>query len=169
MQIRILAEDYLAAVRLNLRPRKARAIAGIVLLVVVAIAIGLLLLRIASGEAQWFDSILVAAVVWLVLWYWVFLPRQVRKLYSQQRSLQEPFEAAFDATGMRIDSERGNATLPWADVHKWRESKRIFLIYQSDALFHLLPKRCFGSEADQAELRDRLLAQVGPPDVARKR
>lgn len=168
MQIRILPEDYLAAVRLNMRPRKAWAVVGIVLLVVFAAAIGLMLWRLASGQGQWFDFALAAAVVWLVAWYWVFLPRQVRKLYSQQRSLQEPFEAIFDDAGMRTRSERGDGTLLWADAHKWRESKHLFLIYQSDALFHLLPKRCFGSEAEQAQLRDLLLSRVGPPNVARK-
>lgn len=168
MQIRILPEDYLAGVRLNMRPRKAWAIAGIALLAVMAAGAAILLWKVVVGEGDWLDLIFPAAVAWLALWYWAFIPRQVRKLYSQQRSLQEPFDAAFDTAGMRVNNERGDAMLPWTDVHKWRESKRLFLIYQSDALFHLLPKRCFESEAEQKGLRELLLAQVGPPNVARK-
>lgn len=168
MRIQILPEDYLAGVRLNMRPRKTWAIAAIALLATGAVGVGSFRWRAVTGEMGWPELIVAALVAWLVLWLWVFLPRQVRKLYLQQRSLQEPFEAAFDAAGMRFNNARGDATLPWTDVHKWRESKRLFLIYQSDALFHLLPKRCFGSEAEQKDLRELLLAQVGPPNVARK-
>jgi hypothetical protein len=56
------------------------------------------------------------------------------------------------------DGKNAQSLTPWADYRKWTENGELFLLYQSDRLFQMMPKRAFASAEDMRELRDFLVA-----------
>ncbi|HEX9347446.1 MAG TPA: YcxB family protein, partial [Gemmatimonadales bacterium] len=92
-----------------------------------------------------------------------YLPRRVRRVYSQQRNLQLPFESVCTESG--IESSNANSTnrLPWNHLIRWKEGPALFVVYQSDLIFNIVPKRCF-AEPDQVDaFRSLLTERLGPP------
>jgi len=162
MQFQILPEDYIAAVRLNYRPRRVWAYVGSVVLMLAAIAFLPGVWDLLRGRGDVWDIAGLVAIAYFPTWYFVFLPRRIRKLYKQQRVLHEPHEIMFDATGISTTYSLANGTLPWSHVHKWRESKDLLLVYHSDAMFSIFPKRHFDPPSELDRFRELLASRVGP-------
>lgn len=81
------------------------------------------------------------------------LPRRARKQFAQQKNLQRPIEFSWDEQALHWASANGNGQMPWSDYVKRRQNERIVLLYLSDALFQMIPKRCFD---EPAQLQDFL-------------
>lgn len=164
MLLRIFPEDYIAAVRLNYKPRKVWAVIGlfVVLLAVIAFVLGVR--DIARGKGDIWDVIGLPAIAYPPLWYFVFLPRRIRKLYKQQRALHETHDVTFDEAGIATTYAFAKGVMPWSHVHKWRESEDLFLVYHSDAMFSIFPKRDFLPASDADRLREQLMLRVGSVD-----
>lgn len=71
------------------------------------------------------------------------LPRRTRKLFAQQKSLQRPVEFSWDEQALHWSSENGSGRSPWSDYLKRRQNERIVLLYLSDVMFQMIPKRSF--------------------------
>lgn len=69
--------------------------------------------------------------------------RVARKAFSQQKTLQMPYRISWTDQGILLQSEYGDARMPWGDFRKLREDRNIILLYESDRLHRLIPKRCF--------------------------
>ncbi|WP_394408140.1 YcxB family protein [Roseateles sp. BYS78W] len=121
------------------------------------------------GHASWAEVFGPLAIAYFPAWYWLYLPWKVRRLYAQQRSLHQPFSVEIETAGLQFRTENGSGLLPWGNLYRWRESGKVFVLYQSDLLFSLIPKRCFESGAAQDEFRTTLARQVGPVDKPRAR
>jgi YcxB-like protein len=104
---------------------------------------------------------LIGALFTKTVYRWLFLPRRSAKLFQQQKSLRHEITYTWDAQNLRVENERGQGTIPWADYLKWRENERLFLLYQSDVLFNVLPKRIFAHGSDLDAFRTILLANIG--------
>jgi hypothetical protein len=100
------------------------------------------------------------AAIYLLLYYFALLPWKARRIFRQQKGLHHSVQIELRDDGLFSLSPRGSATVPWADLLKWKENKHLLLLYHSDVLFHMLPKRCFPTaealSSAQALLRDRL-------------
>lgn len=163
MRVQILPEDYIAATRLPLRPRKSWAVIGVVLLMLATLVIVNDFWDVLRGKGHvWKDVGLTTIIAYFAGWYFVFIPVRVRRIYAQQRALHEPFEMTFDENGIFANNARADGKLPWEYIHRWRESETLFVLYQMDALFNILPKRCFVSSAEINHFRILLVSQVGP-------
>jgi hypothetical protein len=169
----LTAEDYLSANRLHLLSRW-RYVA--VILVACVVVIGVFpnvharmsvseLLSASGNELAIFAVIL--AVAYLAVNF-VTLPRTTRGIFDRQKSLQRPYEMSWDDSGMTAVGENGTNSAPWSDFLKWREHKRVFVIYMSDAMFWMVPKRCFADSA-QAEAFGRLLRENIAPRLGQRR
>ncbi len=71
------------------------------------------------------------------------LPRVWRRIHGQSRGFDNPFTYRWDETTLRAASALGNAARPWSHFLKYKEDDRVFLLYHSDHLFEVLPKRWF--------------------------
>jgi hypothetical protein len=102
---------------------------------------------------------------WYAVVYFLIVPTRAGLTYRRQKALQRPYDVGWNANGVAIDNEFSNGVTPWSDYRKWRESKGLFLLYLSDRLFHLLPKRAFANEDAVATfrgvLRERIAARPG--------
>ncbi len=146
VQGRVSWSDYLRAQYLHLRPRPSWERAGIGIVVAGLALLAVVVWRALSGNPpSRFPYLLVGSLVYLALYFFVFVPWRARSLFRRQKVLHVPFRIEADGDGLVISSELGEVRLPWGILRNWKESRRLFLIYHADGLFHLIPKRLFAS------------------------
>jgi YcxB-like protein len=97
-----------------------------------------------------------AAFILPSLYRKVVLPKQVKQSFEQQKSLSLPFEMELTERGMHTSNELGNNTVPWEYFTKWKENEDIVVLYQSDNIIHMIPKRLF-PDPQQLEMVKSLL------------
>ncbi len=115
-----------------------------VLLAIYLLAFGVDLLGIAYVVAY---VVIVAAAA---LFRWVMLPRHARQVFRQQKALHQPLTQEIDERGLGEQRGDDNRTfLPWDAVHRTIEGPDEFMIYQSEALYHMIPKRELTPEESQ--------------------
>lgn len=73
----------------------------------------------------------------------LLLPRRARRLFAQQKNLQRPLTFHWDDSGLAWSSENGSGKTAWSDYLKRRQNDRVVLLYHSDAMFQMLPRRAF--------------------------
>jgi hypothetical protein len=87
--------------------------------------------------------------------------RRSRRIFAQQKSLHVTREILISDTTISSKSDRGDARLPWSDFYKWNGNDKIILLYPSENLFHMFPRRWFTS-GEFGEFKDLLAQKVGP-------
>ncbi|WP_051424486.1 YcxB family protein [Pseudomonas sp. URMO17WK12:I4] len=80
-----------------------------------------------------------------------------RRTFRQHKTLQKPATLTWSERGVVMQSEYGDARVPWADFRKAREDQRVILLYESDRLYRLIPKRCLLA-AQLADIQSCLVA-----------
>lgn len=83
----------------------------------------------------------------------VYLPGRVRKLYAQFKGVDSPTTYTWDHSIFEIKSERGGVKRNWTDLHKVKENEDLFLLYTTDHLFEIVPKRWFANTEEVSEFR----------------
>ena len=143
--------DYLNSQLLHMKPNKTLRTINSVSFSVMGLASlwGFYILYLfAIGE--WhssLDSILmiflfpaIFAIV-IPLYRFVLLPKLTKKIFNQQKELQAPFEMEFTDTNLVVSNEFGNAIRPWKNFIKWKENEELIILYHSDVMFTIIPKR----------------------------
>ena len=137
-------EDYRHAVFLHLRPRPIIGLAG---LLVLALFVFALVLKLTSPD-PWdrLTFILLGGSVYLGVYFFVLIPRRANKSFAQNRFLKDHGECDIDDTGLHTRSDLGATEIPWDHLHKWKESKRMLLLYPTDTMYIIFPRRLFDAE-----------------------
>ncbi|MDL5365288.1 YcxB family protein [Xanthomonas sp. NCPPB 2654] len=156
----ISVDDYLAAQRLHTRHQLRRALA----VLVVALLVGLVLVLSLPSAATVFGALLIGAagggLIGLgVTRAWI-LPRKVRRLHAQQATLRHVVTYAWNEAEIEVSWSGGQARHPWADYVRCRENAQVLLLYHNDMLFELVPTSWF-ADAAQHEAFRRLASRVG--------
>lgn len=112
--------------------------------------------------SPWTPYLILAGLLYFALLYGVWLPFRTKRLFLQQKTLQEPYEVEITDEAYSASSCHGQSRMVWKDFHKHKMSARIILLYQSDVLYHLFPTRWF-SEDQLAEFQKILRANLGEP------
>lgn len=68
-------------------------------------------------------------------------PMQARRIYRQQRSLQGEIGLSWTAEKLAFDSEYGQFAMPWSHFVRMAESSNTFVLFESDRLYRIIPKR----------------------------
>jgi hypothetical protein len=145
------ADDYIAGHRLFYRRvRKGMYIAAIVLLV-----IGLVVVYL--DPKTWWGPMLTMGGVGGVVGNWYEdrfrLPDKVRALYGQFKGLSEPLTVTWDSEYVEGKNAEGSGRRKWRDFVRMREDEHVFLLYVTDHLWHVYPKRWFSSPDQIADFR----------------
>ncbi|MBN2499455.1 MAG: YcxB family protein [Anaerolineales bacterium] len=77
---------------------------------------------------------------------YVFLPNRVKKVFAQQKELHAPIEMEITADALLTTNPYGHAERPWSLFIRWKEDDNVLLLYHSNALFTILPKRALNAE-----------------------
>lgn len=162
IRFNLTADDYAAANRLHLtrafyrnKLLRLAAIMGLLYAALIFFILGQwtwLYAAIAAGSGA-----VAAAIIMLCIaaTNHILIPRRARRVYAQQKSLHDEFEFSWDEAGFDLSTHSARSRHLWADFRHWAEGPDGFILYQSDALFNMLPKRAFSEEA-LADIRGRL-------------
>jgi hypothetical protein len=160
MHAQLEESDYVSAVALNSRLSGRKAARYVI------VASAIVVLAVVAWVADWYPVFggavggLVGGLLTYALIRFVYAPWKARRVFRQQKSLQRPFEVTWSDKGLTSRDANGEYTTPWPDYTKWKENSRVFLLYHSDVLFQMVPKRAFPDEATLSEFRSRLERQV---------
>ncbi len=109
------------------------------------------------GRVPWLFTCYLALFLGVyVLFQFVLIPRQLTRVFKQRKDLSAPFEMELTEQEFEIRNEFGVTHLPWKDFVKWKENGEMLLMYRSDTMFHLLPKRLLPKTDDIQYVLDRL-------------
>jgi hypothetical protein len=154
--------DYLAAQRVHRHKRGLKRALGFAFMIwyvalIVASAIA------TAGDSRWGItlSILVAVGLVYLVQRFLLLPRRSRRIFGQQRNLQVPFRIEFSDVGVAARSETTISNHPWDHYLKWKEDPEYFLLYHSDVMFLILPKRFLDGSRASDELRELMVRKLG--------
>jgi len=147
--------DLRSAAWLHSAPRKFFAALG---LLVLSLAVWALCLAFFGSKPDpgWGKWVLLAILVYLFAHYLVYVPFHLKREYRQYKALQKELLLSPDASGLTMTTENGKGIVPWSDVRSWKENKVLFMLYVTDRLYHLVPKRFFASAADIDDFRAML-------------
>lgn len=108
--------------------------------------------------AQYWPAVLGgSALPFLVVFFLALVvgPMQARRIYRQQRSLQGEIGLSWTTESLAFESEYGNFAMPWSHFVRKSEDKNTFLLFESDRLYRIIPKRVLDA-ATESSLRERL-------------
>jgi hypothetical protein len=163
---RIEPVDYRRAVWLHMKPRRTFAIAGVALVVLALLMFGwALYILFSRGEDLPLVLGLGTGLAWLAGYFFVWLPRQLNRIYDQQKLLHAEITVEITDEHLVSRSVHGESKLPWSVFHKWKSGGGVVLLYQSDALFHIFVSRWFPSTTEFEGFQDILRRHVGPEKV----
>ncbi len=135
--------DYIAAHRLHWRSSFRKTLGALFVFVLIAGALSL------SGVVKISLALILFCAIGGFLGGWIqnriFLPRKVAKLYDQFKNVADPCTVEWDAMHVSFRSPDAHSTSRWTDYAQTKEDSDVCLLYVTDALFQVIPKRSFGS------------------------
>ena len=141
--------DYVRAQYLHMRPRRAFAVVGVLLL-----AAALWAMYVAPS---WILGVGLGAIV---VSLGISLPWLAKRTYRQYKALHLPVTIELRSDGLYFRRSHGEGLVPWDHVVKWRCNSRLVLIYPANRLFYLVPAHLFtspqGFENFVVELTERV-------------
>lgn len=164
LHCQIEVSDYVQAQYLHLRPRPLIKWLGIFLIVLFVLVTLQQIIIPQGGRITILPYILIAVGFYLVIIYGIWLPYRTKKIYKQQKTLQEPFESEISSDEFISTNSLGTARLRWKDFHKYKVGKDMILVYQSDLMFHMFPRRWF-CEGDYERFLEILNSALGKPKI----
>ena len=158
---KIDATDHRSAQWLHLRPRPIFKILGIFVSLLALCSMVVAWIFIDDPGLFGVRIILSVAIIYLALYFIVFLPRKWNKIYLQQKSLQRSNALNIEENGIDYVSENGTGKIAWKDYLCWKENDYIILLYFSEVMFQIIPKRAFSSQEEQNRFVKLLNEKIG--------
>lgn len=165
VRFQLIENDLIHAARLfalaSLRRRKTLvglAVFFVVILFVMSMIAGIVFPFDGERLRQSWSSVLAASVFpFLVVFGFglVVNPIMARRVYRQQRSLQGGIALSWTDEELQFDTEYGQFAMPWSHFARWAEDKHTFLLFESDRLYRIIPKRVLDADTERS-LRARL-------------
>lgn len=146
----IRESDYVRSQYLHIRPRPVFAVIGALILTLFAWALIVSPSWVMSGVAAY-----------LVLWLLVFIPWRAKKSYRQYKALSEPVSVEVRDDGLFFKRENGEGLVPWSHIVKWRQGKKLLLLYPTSNIFHLVPSHFFQSHEAFMAFTEIVKGKVG--------
>jgi len=83
-----------------------------------------------------------------------------RRIYSRNPRLYGRRTVIFDDEGLTSDSDVAHVEIKWSSFEKFKETKNLFLIYQTKDVAGITPKRAFPNPEAVEEFRNLLASKV---------
>lgn len=168
LRAQLQEEDYVAATSLHSRVSRRMSLVGWLAILILALtAAGVWVFgrdRLSAGQLAGLLGGSIGGVAGgLIATFgtrYLYVPWKAKRVFRQQRSLQLPFDFSWDDEGLLSRNEQGSYKHLWSDLLRWKENDRLFLVYISDAMFLILPKRTFSNPEDLISFRTLLQSRV---------
>ncbi|MEQ1518989.1 MAG: YcxB family protein [Usitatibacteraceae bacterium] len=146
----ILERDYVSAQFLHLRPSRAVAILG-----------ALLVLLFAWTFVIAPSPIMFGACTYFVCFFLFYIPWRAKRNYHQYKMLSETVSIDVREDGLFFKRQNGEGLVPWNQIHKWRSNKTLLLLYPASNIFHLVPSHFFAGPEEFAVFVDTVEGRLG--------
>lgn len=103
----------------------------------------------------------------IALYYYVSIPWRMRRLYREQRYPIETTTVEWDDVRMLVDNPTTKTTAPWAEMTRWLEDSKIFVLDFRGRFLIAIPKRVFADTQDQDAFAELLRTHIGPHGTPR--
>lgn len=154
----IQPSDYVRAQYLHMRPRPLYKVLGVF---VSALVLWAAWIAITDESRHPLYFLYPTLLIALILNFTVYVPWKTRRIYGQQKALQRELTFKFDESGALITTENGQTTMPWSDYLRWKQNNHLMLIYLSDCMYHMLPRRLFVDPDGFEKLGELLTNKIG--------
>jgi len=108
----------------------------------------------------WGPPLFMLTLVFIVYFWPLWMCK--RGYRQQNKKPHRFFEFEFTEQNFCASSDTGNMCAPWADFHKWKEDNKTFLVYMSDYMYTVIPKRIFATPEEEQFVRTSLANALGP-------
>ena len=99
---------------------------------------------------------LIGGVVGGLVVRYFYVPWKHKRIFRQQTSLHLPFRFSWSNEEIVSENERGSIKTKWSEIVKWKENDQLFLLYISDVMFLIFPKRAFPDQHELSRFQDAL-------------
>ena len=142
LEYEMTPQDYARAQYLHMRPRRWLVAVGAILALLYLVTFGMNAASVIRNGGPYSLLLLFALpILLLAVHFGWLLPWRARRLWKQQKALHSPIRMRIGDDGLDVQTEHGHARTPWDHLHRWKENNHLFLLYDSDNLFQMIPKR----------------------------
>ena len=131
---------------------------------IIGICIGVIGLLLGSVFYVYTDHalglVLIAFSIFLLLMQWVVPSLVFRRVYRRNSRMFGTRTVTVSDAGIVSDHQLGHVESTWNMYEKFRETPRLFLLYQSTDLIGIVPKRAFANPADLQQFRALIASKV---------
>ncbi len=163
--------DVVAAFRLHGRLSRESWLSYATMSVV---ALGLGIWILASPRFPGFMNILGAIAIGATAGWWVFtlastllLPRRLHRKIHRSGAALGTYELDWTEDAFVFENLDNRIRKPWGELVKWRQDKRVFLVYFTPRLFWIVPKRLFAGAGERESFAALLREKIGPENRTR--
>lgn len=132
--------ELISALKIHSRGSKNALIVMSIILVI------LLLIGIFTEYKAVSFGAVIGGVLTYILILTVILPFNAKKQFKQNRGLRDETTMQSHSEGINFKSEMGESKLQWQDIHQWKFSQHVFLLYITSALFYVVPERAINDK-----------------------
>jgi hypothetical protein len=149
--------DLKAAQNLHAMPGKGtRLLLAFLLGLFTFLVVGAVILAV-QGRISWVLAIYPIFIAGFVALFWFVLrPAQIARIYRQHKELSSNFEMELTDEAYSIKNDYGSGRIPWKDFAKWKENDRMILLYRSENMFNMVPRRLLADDSQAQYVLDRL-------------
>ncbi len=149
--------DLKAAQDLHARTSKFARWVIIILIVVLALFIITGIVFALRNSISWTFMIYPVFILgFLALYRYWLRPYQIKRAYTQHKELSSLFEMDLTDEGYNIKNDYGSGKIPWKDFAKWKSDEKIILLYRTDNMFNMVPKRLLTDETQAQYVIEQL-------------
>ena len=105
---------------------------------------------------------LIAGSIFLLLLQWVIPSLVFRRVYRRNIRMFGARTVTISDTGIVADHQLGHVESTWNMYEKFRETQKLFLLYQGADLIGIVPKRAFANPADLQLFRALITSNIRP-------
>jgi hypothetical protein len=150
-------EDVKAAQALHARTGRLVTWLGYLMLgIMILLLVGGLVLAL-MGSLPWTTILIPAFFLGFLAFFQFYLrPYQITRAYNQHKELSSPFVMELTDEGYSLKNSYGSARIPWKDFAKWKEDQKVILLYRTDIMFNMVPKRLLQDDAQVQYIHEKL-------------
>lgn len=166
LQGKLKPEDYIQAQYLHMQPSPWLMYLGIAFLsfcLVIVVSLTPVSVPLTTILSTVFFNALAPLVVFYVFMLLFVIPWNARRIFAQQKTLQVEYQTVISPEMMESTSEYGTMRMRLSDFNKYKVGKDLILLYHSQLVFHMFPRRFFASEEDFNTFLSYLEANLGSP------
>jgi hypothetical protein len=109
---------------------------------------------------HWVGAFTIAMSIFLLLMQFVIPTAAFHRAYRRNRKMFGKRVVTITDHGIQSDHELGHSEATWNMYEKFRETPRLFLLFQSADLIGILPKRVFTNPGDIESFRNFLASWI---------